>query len=122
MLYEVITMMKGKIPEEIVNRPKQAYRAPILSSFVGNQAPEYVNEVISPDMLKEVAVFDSEFVSRLYRKMQSGKYNSEVDNMALVITSYSIHYTKLYEQKYAVLHQEERQSPFPIHLIRGKKL
>ena len=76
-------MMKGKIPEEIVNRPKQAYRAPILSSFVGNQAPEYVNEVISPSLLKEVAIFDSEFVSRLYQKMQSGKYNSEVDNMAL---------------------------------------
>jgi asparagine synthase (glutamine-hydrolysing) len=44
-------MMKGRLPEEILHRPKQAYRAPILSSFLGEDAPNYVREVLSPESL-----------------------------------------------------------------------
>lgn len=76
-------MMKGKIPEEILNRPKQAYRAPILSSFLGDEAPEYVKEILSPDSIKKTGIFDQNSVARLLSKMKSGKAYSEIDNMAL---------------------------------------
>ncbi len=76
-------MMKGKLPDEILNRSKQAYRAPILSSFMGDNAPDYVKEVLSPDSLNEAGIFNSESVSKLVAKMNSGKAYSEIDNMAL---------------------------------------
>src|SRR5690606_5613302 len=76
-------MMKGKLPEEILNRPKQAYRAPILSSFLGVDAPEFVMDILSEDFLLEAGIFNPESVSRLLAKMNSGKAYSEIDNMAI---------------------------------------
>ncbi len=76
-------MMKGKLPEEILNRTKQAYRAPILDSFLGADAPEYIDEILSPESIVEAGIFNSESVSKLLRKMKSGKAYSEIDNMAL---------------------------------------
>lgn len=76
-------MMKGRLPEEILNRSKQAYRAPILSSFLGKEAPEYVNEILSSSTLAEAGVFNPESVARLLQKINSGKAYSEMDNMAL---------------------------------------
>jgi asparagine synthase (glutamine-hydrolysing) len=86
-------MMKGKIPDEILNRPKQAYRAPILSSFLGDGAPHYVKEVLSVESLKNAEIFNPESVSRLLVKMNSGKAYSEIDNMALtaVISTQLLH-------------------------------
>ncbi len=38
---------KGLIPDAIIDRPKQPYRAPDAVCFVGEGAPEYVREVLS---------------------------------------------------------------------------
>ncbi len=77
------TLMKGKLPDEILNRPKQAYRAPIVSCFFGNDAPGYVKEVLSPEALLEANIFDPNSVSRLMNKMNSAKTYSEIDSMAI---------------------------------------
>ena len=76
-------MMKGKLPEEILKRPKQAYRAPILNSFLGEDAPEFVSEILSNTALMEADIFNPDSVSKLINKMASGKAYSEIDNMAL---------------------------------------
>ena len=92
-------MMKGKIPEEILNRPKQAYRAPILSSFLGDEAPHYVKEVLSPESLKKVGIFNPDSVTKLLVKMNSGKAYSEIDNMAITaIISTQILYKQFIEE------------------------
>ena len=76
-------LMKGKLPEEILNRPKQAYRAPILSSFLGVNAPNFIMNILSEDFLLEAGIFNPVSVSKLLSKMNSGKAYSEIDNMAL---------------------------------------
>ncbi len=76
-------MMKGKLPQEIINRPKQPYRAPVLNSFLNDGSPEYINEILSRRFLKESNIFNPDSVSRLLLKMNSGKAYSEIDNMAL---------------------------------------
>ncbi len=87
-------MMKGKLPEEIINRPKQPYRAPVLNSFLGKQSPEYINEILSPEFLKESNIFNPDSVVRLLLKMNSGKAYSEIDNMALtaIISTQLLYY------------------------------
>jgi asparagine synthase (glutamine-hydrolysing) len=76
-------MMIGRLPEEILNRPKQAYRAPILSSFLGVDAPDYIKEVLSAESLLNAGIFSVDSISKLLVKMNSGKSYSEIDNMAL---------------------------------------
>lgn len=76
-------MMKGRLPEEILKRPKQAYRAPILSSFLGKDAPEFVKDLLSNESIIEADIFNPETVERLIAKMTSGKAYSEIDNMAI---------------------------------------
>ncbi len=81
--YILKKMMDGKIPDSILNRHKQAYRAPIHTSFFGTGAPSYVEELLSEDSIRSFDTFDAEKVSKLIEKFRIGKNLSEVDNMAL---------------------------------------
>ena len=85
-------MMKGKLPDVIVNRPKQAYRAPIASTFA-EYDPPYLQELLSPEKIRETGIFDPETTSLLIKKMSSGNTSSEMDNMALtgIISTQLIH-------------------------------
>jgi asparagine synthase (glutamine-hydrolysing) len=100
-------MMKGKIPDEILNRPKQAYRAPILSSFLGEDAPHYVKEVLSPESLLKTGIFNPDSVTKLLIKMNSGKAYSEIDNMAItaIISTQILH--KQFIEKFKHLNRND---------------
>jgi asparagine synthase (glutamine-hydrolysing) len=76
-------MSKGLIPESIRARSKQAYRAPIASSFFNHAAPAYISELLSPDLLKAFGIFQPEKVESLILKMKSKKNISEIDQMAV---------------------------------------
>jgi asparagine synthase (glutamine-hydrolysing) len=81
--YILKKMMAGKIPESILTRPKQAYRAPIHTSFFGKNAPSYVEELLSGDSIRSFDSFDPEKVNKLLEKFRAGTNISEMDNMAL---------------------------------------
>jgi asparagine synthase (glutamine-hydrolysing) len=73
------------LPEGIVRRPKQPYRAPDSSSFFVDEQPlEYVAALLSPDRLHQAGYFDAVAVSRLVEKCRRGKAAGAVDNMAFV--------------------------------------
>ncbi|MEN8120600.1 MAG: asparagine synthase (glutamine-hydrolyzing) [Bacteroidota bacterium] len=76
-------MAKGRIPNKILNRSKQAYRAPIKSSFISEQAPAYVKDSFNEKQIKESGFFNAHSAKKLYEKFTSGKVVSEPDNMAL---------------------------------------
>jgi asparagine synthase (glutamine-hydrolysing) len=100
-------MMKGKLPEEILKRPKQAYRAPILSSFLGEDAPEYVSEILSYSSLKKADIFNPDSVEKLLIKMKSEKAFSEIDNMAItaIISTQLLH--KYFIEEFKILDNSE---------------
>jgi asparagine synthase (glutamine-hydrolysing) len=81
--YILKKMMAGKIPESILTRHKQAYRAPIHTSFFGKNAPAYVDELLSSDSIKSFDNFDPVKVTKLVEKFRTGANITEVDNMAL---------------------------------------
>ena len=74
------------IPERVVNRPKQPYRAPISSVFFGQKPPAYVDELLSEDALVKGGYFDPKRVDRLLNKCRRSPQGltSERENMALV--------------------------------------
>ncbi|MDF1549464.1 MAG: asparagine synthase (glutamine-hydrolyzing) [Bacteroidales bacterium] len=81
--YLLKKMAKGRIPDKILNRPKQAYRAPIQNSFAGTKAPPYINELFDIHNIKNSGLFDSKKSIDLFKKIQSDTISSETENMAL---------------------------------------
>lgn len=77
---------RGSVPDEVIDRPKQPYRAPISRCFFGSNAPEYVSELLSERALKDTGIFDSEKIGHLVLKCkkQAGQLLSERENMAVV--------------------------------------
>lgn len=76
-------MSSGIIPESITKRPKQAYRAPIASSFFNADAPDYVEDLLSDETLKSFGLFDPGKVRSLVTKVKGNQNVSEIDQMAI---------------------------------------
>jgi len=75
---------EGLVPDSIVRRVKQPYRAPDGRCFFEAGAPEYVKEALSPSEIEKNGIFDSSAVSALVNKYKAGKASSVKDDMALV--------------------------------------
>ena len=76
--------MRGRLPETIISRHKQPYRAPDAAAFIGPRAPDYVNELMGKSMLASYGYFDPDKVTRLVTKLQRAKVPAARDNMAFV--------------------------------------
>ena len=75
------------IPESIINRPKQPYRAPDAQSFLDAASVDRYDALLSESSVSDAGVFDAEAVARLWAKARSrpdGFRFSNTDNMAIV--------------------------------------
>ena len=72
------------LPPGIAERPKQAYRAPEIAPFFGSQAPEWVEDALSPAALDESGIWDAERVAALLRRCRAGRATGMRESMALV--------------------------------------
>ncbi len=75
------------VPEEIVRRQKQPYRAPDALSFVGIHAPQWVGDAMSDARVTAAGIFDPGAVGQLWSKCKAKKDDgqfSNADNMAVV--------------------------------------
>lgn len=81
--YLMKKLMNGRLPDQVVHRPKQAYRAPVASSLTSAKAPEYLREAVSPGMLSKFGIFNTASVEKLLGKMEEGKRVTENENMAV---------------------------------------
>ena len=72
------------LPDEIWQRRKRPYRAPIHRSFFGPEgALDYVSELLSSECLDASGFFNPAAVQQLVQKLASGKRIGETDDMAL---------------------------------------
>jgi asparagine synthase (glutamine-hydrolysing) len=76
----------GLVPEEIKERVKQPYRAPIREAFFRGNSVDYVNDVLSQDSIKRAGYFHEKKVDRLVAKYKKSDQtiSNESQNMALV--------------------------------------
>src|SRR5580692_3928731 len=74
----------GLVPESIVRRPKQPYRAPDGKCFFGSAAVDYAEELLSPDAVRQNGIFDAPAVTALVSKFRGGRANGAKDNKAMV--------------------------------------
>ena len=81
--YLLKTMMKDKLPSEIINRHKQPYRAPVASSFFSDASSYLINDMLSKEKVEGAGLFDYNKVNQLKEKMKQSHQITEIDNMAL---------------------------------------
>ena len=76
------------VPDSIIGRTKQPYRAPDAKSFFcgAKRRPraDYVADLLSPARVLDAGVFHPPAVAGLLKKIQSGRELGTRDNMALV--------------------------------------
>lgn len=77
---------RGLVPDTIIRRKKQPYRAPDAASFLGgpHPTPDYVDELLSERQLRANGVFNPSAVQYLVTKIRAGRAIGVKDNMALV--------------------------------------
>ncbi|HPR13700.1 MAG TPA: asparagine synthase (glutamine-hydrolyzing), partial [Bacteroidales bacterium] len=98
--YLLKKLMSGRIPDSIVKRPKQPYRAPISSVFIGMGRPDYVDEMLSEKMTGLAGIFSYESVAALLSKIKKTGTASETDNMVLAsVISTHLVYSQFIEKK-----------------------
>ena len=83
--YLLKKLMKDKIPDSIITRSKQAYRAPIKSAFFLKNRPEYLKEVCTPEYFSKAGIFNFESISGLFSKIEQTGRTSEIEDM--IVTS-----------------------------------
>jgi asparagine synthase (glutamine-hydrolysing) len=68
----------GVLPEGVVRRPKQPYRAPDAESFVGENEIDWVREILRPETIASCPIVDTDFATRLATKIR----NTPTERMA----------------------------------------
>jgi asparagine synthase (glutamine-hydrolysing) len=75
------------LPEAILRRPKQPYRAPDALSFVAPGGPEWIERMVSAEVTRAAGVFEPAAVAKLWQKCTAradATQLSNTDNMAVV--------------------------------------
>ncbi|MDF1781904.1 MAG: asparagine synthase (glutamine-hydrolyzing) [Alcanivoracaceae bacterium] len=81
------------VPQSILQRPKQPYRAPDATSLAN---AEYMTDLLSPRSISQAGYFDANKVALLWRKAKAGKLNATRDQMALT----GVVSTQIWHQQY----------------------
>lgn len=76
--------MKNYLPESIIKRYKQPYRAPDIPAFITSGSAEYTNDLLSRDMIDKYGYFDGKKVEYFMKKVRQGRAIGAKDNMAFV--------------------------------------
>lgn len=82
--YLLKKVFAGLLPEAIVRRPKNPYRAPIRESLGQYLSSTVISDVISETAIQKAGLFHPIKVRQLLRKIRSTEHSNEVDNMALM--------------------------------------
>lgn len=92
--YLLKKLMKNKIPESIIKRSKQAYRAPIKNAFFSGNRPDYVDEMLAPAYFKKAGVFNFDSISNLLNKIEKSGTATEVEDMivASVVSTHLLYH------------------------------
>ena len=72
------------VPDLILKRSKQPYRAPEGRCFFGGGQPNYVSDLLSADAINGNRIFDARAITTLVGKFTNGIAQSTRDNMALL--------------------------------------
>ncbi|HEX2920160.1 MAG TPA: asparagine synthase (glutamine-hydrolyzing) [Bacteroidales bacterium] len=81
--YLLKQLLKNKIPESILKRVKQPYRAPVSNVFINEKAPDYVQTMLSEEQTVKAGVFDFKSINQVLNRIRKTGSTSEIDDMMI---------------------------------------
>jgi asparagine synthase (glutamine-hydrolysing) len=106
-------LARGRVPPQVVTRPKFPYRAPIAEALTGPHAPSWVDQLLGREALDEVGIFEGAKVERLLAKVRARKGPpSDADDFALA----AVASTQLLAERFL------RERPLPSTLVDAVKV
>lgn len=76
-------LMVDKIPESVTKRFKQAYRAPVYNSFMGDNAVDYIIDMFTKKSIEQTGIFDYNQIEKLIKKIKNKGNATEIENMSI---------------------------------------
>jgi asparagine synthase (glutamine-hydrolysing) len=91
--YLLKKVLRPVLPDEIVARRKQPYRAPIVNCLLAGASGEFARGLLASGAIQRAAMFDAGKVSKLLAKLHAVERPGEIDSMALagILSSQIIH-------------------------------
>jgi asparagine synthase (glutamine-hydrolysing) len=83
--YLLKKLLKGKIPQNIIDRNKQPYRAPVKNVFLSKDQPDYVKEMLSESFTNKVGLFNFSSLGIVLSRIEKSGTSSEMDDMLLTM-------------------------------------
>ena len=81
--YILKKVFKDILPKNIIDRPKNPYRAPIQQSLLTAKNSDFINDMLGESAIQNSGYFNSQKVTALTRKLNARKNINEVDGMAI---------------------------------------
>ncbi|HLN22171.1 MAG TPA: asparagine synthase (glutamine-hydrolyzing) [Bacteroidales bacterium] len=98
--YLLRKLLKNKIPDSILSRVKQPYRAPAGNVFLDKNSPAYVQEMLSEEQTSRAGIFNFKSISQVLSKIRRNGNTSEMDDMLITsIISTHLLYNQFIENK-----------------------
>jgi len=76
-------VLQPVLPEEIVARRKQPYRAPIVNCLLDDRNRDLTTQMLARESVQRAGLFDAGKVNKLLEKLQTVENPGEIDSMAL---------------------------------------
>jgi len=92
---------KNILPEKVVYRPKQPYRAPIYKSLLDKNAPELLKEMLSDSYLNKTGLFNPQKVEKLISKGKKSRLTEKEEMTLMAVLSTQLlhrHYIDNFKQ------------------------
>jgi asparagine synthase (glutamine-hydrolysing) len=91
--YLLKKLMKDRIPEGIIKRTKQPYRAPVNNVFLSDGSPDYIREMFSETQTRKTGVFSDRSVNMALSRIRRAGVTSEMDDMLLtaIVSTHLLH-------------------------------
>lgn len=81
--YILKKVFKDILPKNIIERPKNPYRAPIQQSLLNKNNSEFIKTMLGEMEIQKTGYFNAAKVNSLVNKLYTQKHVNEVDGMAL---------------------------------------
>ncbi len=72
--YLLKQVMRGKLPDAIIDRPKKGFGIP-LSSWLRNELRPLCDSLLAPERIRREGFFDPQYIERLKREHMTGRAN-----------------------------------------------
>ena len=101
---------RDQVPAQVLDRPKQPYRAPDIPAFFAPQPSEYVRELLGEASLADTGMFEPRAVAGLVRRCAAGGATGFRENQALV----AIVSAQLWHRQFISDTARTRPRPLPV--------